>query len=257
MRFFLIFILAFFTQNVWAATTTQHHVFGFSKDGRYFVFEEFAVYDGAGLPEAKLFVIDTQTDKWFPGTPFVSKREEGEVKEVENEDYRITEQRLIDGVRKDNHDKAAALFNKIGPLFPGTVRVSNSIFDFTTDSKTARFSTIGYTETTKVKLTEPVWKLELIDVKFPVRDDCYGLAENMWGFQLKLTDERNGKSSLIANDTRIPKSRACPLGNRIEKIISYDAGDSNVVLVVLVRFSHPGFEGADGNLLAITTRVKN
>ena len=126
MRILAILLFLVFGQSAFAATTTESHVLGFSKDGRYFVFEEFAVYDGAGIPKATLYVIDTVNDSWVPGTPVSTDRGEEDVVEQPGRDYAEVERELIASVRKEVRGMAAPILKKIGPLVPGTRRVLNS-----------------------------------------------------------------------------------------------------------------------------------
>ena len=39
------------------------------QDGEIFAFEEFGVQDGSGFHFSTIYVIDTDTDSWAPGTP--------------------------------------------------------------------------------------------------------------------------------------------------------------------------------------------
>ncbi|MEE9375490.1 MAG: DUF2259 domain-containing protein [Rhizobiaceae bacterium] len=240
-----------------AATTTKSHVLGFSKDGRYFVFEEFAVYDGAGIPKATLYVIDTKNDSWLKGTPVRTNRTEEDTPGDATKPYAQIAREQIASVRKEIRVKAKGLLASIGPLVAGVKRVHRTVYDFSAKPRILRFSTLDYIQTIKSPTNQEMWRLELEGIDFKARKDCYNLTDKMKGFRLRLTDERTKKSRIIAEDKRIPKSRPCPIENRIEEIITYPIDRANVVLVVLIRFAHPGFEGADGSLLAVTARIKN
>ena len=59
------------------AETSRAHVLGFNEDGRYFVFEEYGIADGIGVPYVTIFAIDTKTDQWVKGSPArIEAREE-------------------------------------------------------------------------------------------------------------------------------------------------------------------------------------
>ncbi len=256
MRFLIALLVFLIAQPGWTATTTERHVLGFSKDGRYFVFEEFAVGDGAGIPYAALFVIDTKTDTWAPDSPFKTNFREGDFPEQPSRDWREVEREMIVAARKDVRKRAEALLQKIGPLVPGKQRVRNTVYDFSNDPRRAQFSPRDHIQSLRNSRADDKWRLDLVPLEFPPREDCYGLADKMQGFRLVLTEERSGKTRTLAEDKRIPKSRPCPMENFVEEVITYRADENETVLAVLIRFAHPGFEGADGSLLAVTARVK-
>ena len=78
----------------------------------------------------------------------------------------------------------------------------------------------------------------------------------MAGFRLELINESTGARQIINNDSSVPKSRRCPQSYSIEEVAASPYSPDGVSLAVLVRYSLPGFEGPDGRLLAVTTRVQ-
>ncbi|MEE9314588.1 MAG: DUF2259 domain-containing protein [Rhizobiaceae bacterium] len=255
MRLLFILLSLFLTQTSFAASTTTGHVVGFSKDGRYFVFEEFVIQDGSGFPQATLYIIDTTDDSWLKGTPIKAQRELDE-SDGSSKEYAELERKGIASVRKEVRDRAASIMNRIGPIVPATQRVFNTVYDFGANTKKARFSIIDYQQTINTPTTHQMWRLELDPITFPADDSCFDLTAKKEGFRLRLIDELDDSSRTVAEDKRIPKSRGCASNNKIEQVVSYQIDRTTAVLGVLIRYSHPGFEGSDGSLLAITTRIK-
>ena len=248
-----------------AAELSRSQVLGFSADGRYFVFEEFGIQDGLGIPYASLFAIDVKNDRWVKGTPIRLKGTEAESLALEESNSKkgltnhlqieesfeaaLTEKRRL--VKK----KAASVLTGIGKLWPAVQQVHNPPFEFTGDSKTVRFSGVGYTNLVNSSNSTKGWRLEVHERTFPATESCFSLYENMKGFTLSLINERTGSETVLNSDTRVPKSRACPQGYHIEEVWTFPRDGGGFSLAVLIRYGRPGFEGPDGRLLAVTKLV--
>lgn len=253
------------SQTANAAELSRSHVLGFSGNGRYFVFEEFGIQDGSGIPYANLYVIDVETDRWLKGTPIRLKGTEAESLALErslSEDG-ITDQQQIErrfeaaleDKRNEVKTKAASVLAAIGDLWPAFQQAHNPPFEFTSDAKTVRFSGVGYQNLVNSEHTAKGWQLEVEEKVFPATENCFSLYENMKGFTLTLTNEKSGAKTVLNNDTRIPNSRSCPQGYHIEEVLTFPRGGGRFSLAVLIRYGRPGFEGPDGRLLAVTKPV--
>lgn len=248
-----------------AAELSRGHVLGFSGDGRYFVFEEFGIQDGSGIPYANLFAIDVATDRWVKGTPIRLKGTEAESLALEKSiaedgvtDRLQIERRFesaLEDKRNDVKAKAASVLAAIGDLWPAVQQAHNPPLEFTSDSRTVRFSGVGYRNLVNSEHKAKGWRLEVEEKTFPATEDCFSLYENMKGFNLKLINETSGAVTVLNNDTRVPKSRSCPQGYHIEEVLTFPRKGGAFSLAVLIRYGRPGFEGPDGRLLAVTKLV--
>lgn len=250
----ILVICAFcFSQSVSAAETSSRSVLGFTKDGRYFVFEEFGISDGIGLPYATIYAIDVDNDKWVPGSPARVRMEEGEL-QLEGDTVEQSEENTrvaLDEIRQMAMAKADPFLHPLGRLGYGTQRGRNSPWELNADTKEMRFVAQDY-----VPANGNGWKLQLTESDFPAREeDCYGFAETMKGMTLTLVNEETGQSKQLAHDMRIPKSRPCPLGYGIEEVLTHRVNSNRQVIAVLIRFKTVGFEGHDGRLLAIAATM--
>ncbi|MDN3719838.1 DUF2259 domain-containing protein [Roseibium salinum] len=56
-------------------------------------------------------------------------------------------------------------------------------------------------------------------------------------------------------DANLPESRRCPLGYRIERIVTHFPANAPPVYAVLIQMDSHGFEGPDRRFLAITGKL--
>lgn len=248
-----------------AAETSRSQVLGFSKDGRYFAFEEFGLTDAVGSPYSSVYVIDTSDDSWVKGTPLRENggEEDGHAIERKTSELGLTDrfdialqyEKALTRMRQKRLKKAGSVLSKIGPLYPGSKRVSNPPFEFSTDGRSVRFSLQDYQQVLNDGTQQKVWKLYLEETKFPAVEKCFGLYETTVGYTLKLYNENDGATKVLNNDARVPGSRGCAQGYRIEEVWSFKGAGDHTTLAILLRYSKPGFEGLDGRLLAVTTQL--
>lgn len=250
MRLIGFFLSLFLAIPAFAGESSLSNVLGFSEDGKYFAFEEYGVRDGLGAPYSSIFALDVEGDKWLPGSPVRLFPTEAEMPPESGNDNTIARDRMMLGqLRGRALQQAQSFLTPIAPLGFGVQRAHNLPWELDTDAKTVRFTAQDY-----VPANGKGWRLELEEFDFPGGEKCYSMVEAMKGFRLRLIDEVTGVTRILNEDVKIPKSRPCPLGYRIEKVITYQAPDMPTVFAILIRYQTIGFEGQDGRLLAITGR---
>lgn len=233
-----------------AKETSSKHVVGFSADGRYFAFEEFGIADGIGVAYGTLFIVDVDNNSWVKGSPITIPARDGKEFEMrDGESYEQTARRETDALRKVLHMQGQSLLDRLGPWEPGTQRASNLPWELSAPAQTVRFAHQSY-----VPHDRKVMRLEVSTTTFPAGKNCYDLYPDKKGLTLTLTDEKSGKIRTLQADKRVPNSRGCVQNYRVEDVINYQPADGETALAVLIRYEIPGFEGADGRLMAVTAR---
>ena len=245
--FFVLLILFNGAVTSQAGETSKANVLGFTKDGSYFAFEEYGIGDGLGLPYVTVFGLEVAKDKWLPGSPVRLALRESDPLPDNGDLTGDASAELLAQTREKAVDKAQSFLQPLGALGHGSLRAHNVPWHVGNDTRLVRFTSVDLIPSDK-----KVWRLELEQSNFPAREDCFGFADNMKGFRLRLTDEVTGISRLINNDVKIPRSRPCPLGYSIEQVWTHQGIDAPAVFAILIRFQTVGFEGPDGRLLAIT-----
>jgi predicted secreted protein len=243
MRRFLIGLLAFLGSIAIAAAGdyADRDIIGFSPDGATFAFEEFGVEDGSGFPYSNIFIIDTATDSWLPGTPFRLRYED--------------ESRSLADLRKEARDKALPLIEQRKIGVRGTIVASNPATETSADPHRVTF---------RPRLILPPSDdsgrgLELAEIALPAADcpvlaELYPAAQSYKGFQLALTEATGARN--LHEDTEIPKSRRCPIGYAISDVITHYPEGADPIIAVIVHVYALGFEGPNRRFLAVTTRFK-
>ena len=211
-------------------------IIGFSADGAYFAFEEYGVQDGSGFPYSTIYVIQTATDSWVSGTPFSVILQ--------------NEQATLESARQQALSQALQLLTQFGISHPGRGLVVNPITEITGNGHDAEFLLRPL-----VPLPTSGAKLALFETTLPA-PDCPDFGNSYKGFDLTLTTPE-GAVRTLQHDTRIPQTRRCPLGYGISDVIAFDAGDRDLVLIVLINVFSLGFEGPDRRFIAIATDITN
>lgn len=221
------------TAPAFAGDYAARETLGFFNGGEIFAFEEYGIEDGSGFPYATIYVIDTATDSWLPGTP-VSVRLDDEVA-------------TLQAARDEAGRQADPILAGLGLAEPGEVLLTNLITDLSSDPHRAEFLTRAYSP-----LPSDGEVLTLSEVPLS-GGDCPDFGDTYVGFDLRLTLEAGGTSTLH-RDTRIPASRGCPIGYGISEVIAYHR-PSEIVLIVLVDVFSVGFEGPDRRFLAVASTL--
>ncbi|SDU22828.1 DUF2259 domain-containing protein [Stappia sp. ES.058] len=225
-----------------AGDFAQADVLGFSKDGSHFAFEEYGIQDGSGFPYSNLYVIDVANDSWVSGSPF---RRLDEVDDSQPLDFAEELART----RGANRAGAQYLLAETRISGAGVTVAHNPATERSSDPHLMLASIIPDVPTLGETVT-----LSLQETAVPDPDSCPGGFGDIRGMRLTLSYE--GNTRVLADDTRIPSSRGCPLRYRIERLVTHTpAFPGPTSFAVLVLMEQIGFEGPDGRFLAITGKL--
>ncbi len=229
-----------------AADIAEHRILGFSPDASVFAFEEYGVQDGSGFPYANIYFIDTEADRWLPGTPI----------EVVIQDHEIVE----------SGRESAPLAREAARAEAAELLDEHEIRDL---YWTLASSPLGEVESSATELAfgiQPRWnaladiedeyraRMELYYADSPGQDCEAFMGDRPMGFRLEIDSEASGDTTLLHEDETIPRSRGCPITYRISRIVAPDAWPVERV-VVLVSVIRHGFEGADRRFIAVPGRL--
>ncbi|MXN63781.1 DUF2259 domain-containing protein [Stappia sp. GBMRC 2046] len=232
---FLVLIAAAL-QPAKAGDFANTEIMGFSKDGRYFAFEEYGIQDGSGFPYSSIYVINVEEDRWVDGSPF---RKVDEVIDPIDFDAALA------SAREDNLARARALLEAKGIGHQGLTVGHNPRSELSADPHVMSV----WPRVVVPPIDEPI-ELTLEEFELP-NAKCESYSIQTKGFRLALS--QNGKTQVLNDDASVPDSRKCPLRYRIERVVTYypDPRGAPVFAVLILMESH-GFEGPDGRFLAVT-----
>lgn len=223
------------TLPVHSAELAELGATGFSEDGAYFAFEQYGIQDGSGFPHASITIVDVVNDSWVPGMPIAVK--------LENDSANAN------AARSAVQQKAGPVANKYGIQSSyGVVLAHNPVSEVSADPKRVRFRPFK----TTTNIGDPI-EVTLNEYPLPAGGNC-AVHGQTFGYRLLLSQP--GQVKLLHEDTRIPKSRGCPLAYRIDQVIAYHIAGGEMVLAIMLVMNVPGFEGPDGKYLAVTTKVQ-
>lgn len=242
-------VLAAVTASVIGAEASEDveiRFIGFSEDGRYFAFGEFALQAGSGYPVVSLYVIDLPGDAWVSGTPF--RQLGGEFGEGEDEREAYT---YLADARTRLHEKARPLLEQLQIRVPGQVIFARGLGDHLLEgplniirnpSKTnpiGKFSVSYQIHLGEVPLTSPV--------------DYCPLGDAAFGYPLTLI--KDDEIEVLHEDSRLPRWRACARHYRLSYVLAgpycepEDCPNGPLDVALISVFSD-GFEGLGRRFLA-------
>ncbi|MCF3639040.1 DUF2259 domain-containing protein [Rhizobium sp. TRM95111] len=211
---------------------------GFSADGQVFAFEEFGTQDGSGFPYSNLYFIDTQADRYLPGTPVRVRLDD--------------ESAGLGAARAKSRQQARTLIERYRPEDnPGLLAAFNAPTELNVGKTTLRYRAFAV----EPPAGEP-FTVALAEIDLPVAEKCRDLSpESGVGFRLTLTEtDGTPADRLIHEDDRVPESRNCPLSYQLSGAMTYHPLGAPAVHVALVLVRSLGFEGADGRWIAVPFR---
>lgn len=216
-----------------AADSSEREILGFSADGNYFAFEEYGIQDGSGFPYSNIFIIETATDTWLPGTPIRVRTD--------------SDTAALADTRFDAREKAQPLLTSYAISAPADLVVSNPLTELSADPHLVRF---------EPRLIYPrmgeEWTASLEELPFPARNCPTDSTYN--GFRLTLTGP-DGQARILNDDRSIPDSRNCPFNYAISDVLTYYPETGEPALVIMISVFSYGFEGPDRRFLAVVTRL--
>ena len=234
----LLLALAFVPGRAQAAFAAHTEVLGFSADGKWFVFEEYGVQDGSGMPFSRIFVIDVENNAWRAGTPFV-ERPNGESASYP----------ALPEIRRRVHAKARPTLAKIKPLpMNGFLMLRRMVSDLDAVPHQARFRR-WYT-------SGPAYALTLTE-RDAAAAPCGMASQRPKIFALRVKSD-DGAETVLQNDTALPRSRGCALSYAINGVWMWFANENRrgrANIVVLLHILAAGFEGPDVRYIAVSGKM--
>lgn len=224
----------------YAADIADHRVLGFTPDGGTFAFEEFGVQDGSGFPFANIFVIETASDSWLPGTPFRVL--------IDDETVPLAE------ARRRAREAAAPVLEKVGLQDTGLVLASSPLGAFAADPVSLDFGALLPSDALAPPTARWRASLEIFPADTPGHDCETMLGEPPNGFRLRVENLDSGAVSVLHEDEAVPQSRGCPITYRLSEVVVPD-GLPVTQAVVLVSVIGLGFEGAGRRFMAVAGKL--
>ncbi|WP_428650167.1 DUF2259 domain-containing protein [Roseibium sp.] len=240
-RSFATFLaILWFAPIAQAADTADLQVLGFSRDGTTFAFEQYGIQDGSGFPYSEIFVVDVIGDTWVAPSPF-RFRTDAEAGLGEQGD------RALAATRAENRSAAQPLLQARAIAGKGRIVGMNPPTELGSDphrmNVAPRLPFLSGDEPFELALSE-----------YPLPGGrCESYGADTKGFRLTMV--RGGVTRLLNDDKSLPNSRNCPLGYRIERVLTHFPDDAPPVFAILIQMESFGFEGADRRYLAITGRL--
>ena len=218
----------------------ERQIIGFSPDAEYFAFEEFGTEDGSGFPYATVFLIDTEADRWLPGTPIRMVVEDSEAR--------------VD-LAKSRAEELAAAQMRATEVVVGNfvVLASQPLGEYPEDPRQLSFGMPGIDP-----LGGPVarYELQLAGIHVPTDAECDAGTESLArGYALTLYDKETDQVTDLHSDERVPASRGCPIAYTISDVVVPSPGEASTLAVLVSVFPERGFEGPDRRFLAVTAHL--
>lgn len=241
-----IIVLSMFLKLALIATAhagdfAYEQVIGFSKDGRYFGFEEYGVQDGSGFPYSNIFIIDLETDTFAPSTPVRLLKKDGGAS--------------LASVRWEVKGIAKGVLRKYKLHHPAVVAYARGLGDFADSGEglsapiTSRVVLPGHTDPTEGK--GDYFDLVLKHIPVPSAGKC---PIDTVGFQMEKIDP-NGKRRFVHRDEKLFLSRGCPLKYRLSRLY-LPANRSGDFAAALISVFQLGFEGPDRRFVVFPVSVR-
>jgi predicted secreted protein len=228
-------LLALPAGAAFAGDTAELNILGFSGDGKVFAFEEYGVQDGSGFPYANRFYIDTDTDKFLPGTPVR---------------VRLDDEAATVGAARG---QAATQGHAVVPdSILGANRGFLAAFNAVTEESADPYTILANPR----PIFPPVDKsiaFRLEETTVPMPDLCKDIGATK-GFRLIMSHPA-GASKTLHDDQSVPASRGCPQGYRLGGLQTFYPESGQPAFAVIIAVRGFGFEGPDYRWLAVTGRL--
>jgi predicted secreted protein len=208
-----------------AADIARLDFLGFSRDGAHLVFEQYG--DGFNAPYSELYFIEVAGNRWAH-KPLLSAADENGASLAQ--------------LRQRNRQAARDLFAEleISGSRHGQHLVSQSLHNLSADPHQVRFTpALPPTD-------ENYTAYSLVLTEQDAGSDC-GTAGSARMFTLRLRNEDSDSETILQQDRRLPSSRGCVLGYRIQDMYLYEQS-----VAVFLNIFLPGLEGQSMRYLVVT-----
>jgi predicted secreted protein len=231
-RLFVFMLTAWFIMAtpLLAEDIAFRRIIGFSPDGNYFAFEQSGFMNGSGDSYAEIFLIDTHRNTWVEGSPFRARGGGGPAG--------------LRQVRWQVVRQARPALRQYGVRAPGVVLASNPVTEI---SALPNRVTVAGRRSLHGEDRPLVFSIEEIEVPTP---RCRTFtSEPIKGMVIRVRRD-TGQDEVLHEDERIPASRGCPTGYRIEDIVRLSKEGGGAVYVILYSFVSAGEHGEELRYIA-------
>jgi predicted secreted protein len=219
-----------------AGDRAELNVLGYSRDLRYFAFEEFGVHDGSGGNYAHIYVVDLKTDSWVDGTPF-STDQDGDPDQVAPD---------LPAVRGKTLSLAATMLGDLKIDVPASTLMLLGDGVAAADGKTM---TAAFPSCCGPNDTDASQSLTLSLSIFAAKSAIECPVDEAFGYALTATFADGTSRELHRDAASLPKSRSCPQDYRLYGIFApFEQFGPRVALVSSYPFD---FEGTSRRFLAV------
>lgn len=233
-RILIGFIGLFLVTSAWAGDAAKLNFIGFSKDGRYLAFQQYGFLDGKGTTFANTYFIDVTENKYA-------------AKPIESGSHTYETSLSKSAIQQINLGRATDQIKQLGIVADnrGEHVIAHQFNDIGVNAKQVRFA-LG---TPLAGLTHTPYQVDLQETAEAGRCEDLGKRQLL---TLTLTQMETKQAKILQKDQKIPKSRDCPLGYRIQDVYVYQ----EKFIVVFLNLLTPGFEGQNMRYLAITGNLQ-
>jgi predicted secreted protein len=219
-----------------AGDRAQLNVLGYSRDFRYFAFEEFGVFDGSGGNYSHIFVVDLSDDSWVKGTP-LSTEQNGDTDDVIPP---------LSAVRAKTMSLAVPTLSELRIEVPASILVMLGDGVPNADGKTM---TTAFPSCCGSADTDETAALTLSLSTFAAKSAVECPVDEAFGYALAASFADGTSREIHRDGDSLPKSRRCPQDYRLYAVV---APFEQIRPRVAIISSYPfGFEGVDRRFLAV------
>lgn len=211
---------------------------GFSKDGKFFAFEQYGTQDGSGFPYANIYFINTEKNSFAAAPVSIRIDRDGATENsVRNKVNLAAAKKLRDlKIIKGNTGKLVLSHLTTDLTFNENLK---------TNPKTVRFA-----ELVGSSYHKGDYELSLKSVLTKSKD-CDIFEQEIFKIELSLKDTEAGTMKILQKDADLPKSRGCALSYSIQDVYLY-----REYIAVFLNVLTPGFEGPDMRYMAVSGKMR-
>ena len=208
-------------------------ILGYSRDLRYFVYEEYGEIDGVGLAYSYIYVVDLTTGEFAGGSPFRAEADEDA-------------QQPIADMRAKTREAAKAELATLDILFPGEIEAlsGDGVIGPATEMR------FGLPVYTPPGATEGDYTLSLETFDLKLSETCQARIDDRGkGFALSIAGD--GSKRELHRDATLPEWRGCPTDYRLYAVVMpHEEGDlsNGVAIVAAYPFD---FEGSSRRFVVV------
>ena len=251
--------------NAYAGDAAALSPLGFSRDGRYFAFEQYGTESVSGIDYSETIVVDLALGRAVQGAPLLV-----DATAIEELRKRSPDRDPLALVRQDAKEKAAPLLKGLGVDRRGG-RIGFAAAGHSRDTSLELSSHSGgqpsaaVTALRKATLASMPLDPSLFDEKaslelseFAVTAPVASCADNGYaGKGFVLTLRRDGKAPLkLGASAASDNGEACPLGFGLVEAHALRLADGSLALAALLQRFDYVMEGPDRRFLAVGARVR-